>query len=577
MWPAGTEVDKAKSYIYVKTPMIDSAGKWTVSIVLNDKPDYLLLFFEDEAGTRDNNYGNYWFINSLLKAERISVKNPTFAQPLISMNASTINMEIKAPATATNWYLALDGVGDTIEPTVDPAYSAANDIWTLTFTAPSQIGLYDVNISASINGHERYDWEPNSLKLVDEIKSQYKFVVIADPQFHRDGSAGYAYRNEETGLGNFTDVLKELNILNPEFILCVGDLTEWTDEVALLNYRKWCDLYLDNIPIISLIGNHGDFEGTASTGVYEWGSGQGIWENIIGPTSGIFYYGTHAFIRGDSHSRGFNDAKDDGIINYNFVMSALDQVASADMKFLMLHHPLAKYGNPSEEVIQSDTERNAIISKLQDIGATAHFHGHLHADKYDKTGSVHQIGTTEAVGDNPGYRVVNIANNEMMNFSYVSTNATAYYAPSNPIGGLKTYYQLPNDGTQAAQAVIVQNCFSQSYKDAHMRFYLKNGPIYEVTGAKVHKSFVQNGIRVFDVLYDIGKETFKTIYVSSNETEITLTLTAPACLPITVPPPPIIPKTTTTTTTVSPTIGFLLLELLIIIGAVPLVRKRGRP
>jgi len=575
VWPSGTEMYALSSYRFVKTPMTNSGGIWTISLTMNDKPEYLVVYFLDEESTRDNNNGDYWFIDSLLKDERISVIQPTFAQPLIALNGSTIEVLLKAPVSATNWHLTLEGVGSPIEPGLSVAINATNGIWELSFTAPSQIGLFDVNISALINGRERYDWEPNSIKLIEEFKTEYKFVVLGDPQFHRDGSAGYVYRNEETGKGNFTTILQEVNLLNPEFILVVGDLTEWTDEIALLNFRKWCNLYLENSPVVLIMGNHGDFEGTASTGVYEWGSGKGMWMNIIGPPSGIFYYGSHAVVRGDSHSLQFNDVKDDGIANYNFVMSALDEISTADMKFLMLHHPLSTYGNPSEETIQSDTELNSIVSKLQAIGASAHFHGHLHLDKYDKTGDVHHIGTTEAVGDNPGFRVVNIANNEMINFSYVSPNASVYYAPSNPIGGLQEYFQLANDGSQASQAAAVRNCFSQSYKDAHLRFYMQDGPSYQISGGILYNSFVQNGMRVLDVSYDIAEESTHIISVSSDIENISVNINVPTCPPITVAPPPNpIPPITTTTTTTSPATGFLFLEMLLIVASVPYVRKK---
>ncbi|MHA1993339.1 MAG: metallophosphoesterase family protein [Candidatus Hodarchaeales archaeon] len=575
IWPTDTEVYVLTSYRFVKTPMTDLGGIWTISLEMNDKPEYLVIYFEDETATRDNKNGNYWFINSLLKDERISVVQPTFAQPLIALNASPIDIQLKAPASASDWHVTLNGVGNPIEPIVSSSFNPTYGIWELGFTAPSQIGLFDVNISATINGRERYDWEPNSLKLIEEFKSEYKFVVFSDPQFHRDGSAGYAYRNEETGKGNFTDVLREVNLLNPEFILVAGDLTEWTDEIALLNFRKWCDLYLDNTPVVLIMGNHGDFEGTASTGVYEWGSGKGMWLTIMGSPSGIFYYGSHAVVRGDSHSLQFNDVKDDGVANYNFVMDALDTVASEDMKFLMLHHPLSTYGKPSEEIIQGDIELNAIISKLQAIGASAHFHGHTHLDKYDKTGDLHHIGTAEAVGDNPSFRVVNIANNEMINFSYVNPNASVYYAPSNPIGGLESYFMHDNDGSQANQAVAIRNCYSQSYNDAHIRFYMQDGPTYNISGGTLHNSFVQDGKLVLDVQYTIAAESNHIVSVSSSFMEISISV--PICPPITVEPPPDpTPSTTTTTTTTASATAFLLVELLLFIAAIPVLRRRRK-
>ncbi|NHJ01160.1 MAG: metallophosphoesterase [Candidatus Heimdallarchaeota archaeon] len=577
MWPVGTVLHDITADRFVKTPMNDVGGIWTISIILNERPDFLVVYFENQNGDRDNNNGNYWLINSLLKTERIRIITPSFAEPLITLNGSEIMIKVDAPVISTEWYITLENVDDLFEPALTTNYDVTNAIWALTFSAPAKLGLYDTNISCKVNGNERFDWEPNSIKLIEEFKAEYKFIILADPQIHRDGSAGYAYRNEESGIGNLTDVLKEVNLLNPEFILVAGDLTEWTDEIALLNFRKWCNLYLENAPVVLTMGNHGDFEGTASSGNYEWGCGKGTWLNIIGSTRGIFYYGSHAIVRGDSHSLQFNDEKDDGIANYEFVMDALDEVASADLKFLMFHHPLSTYGVPGEEVIQGDAERNAIISKLQSIGAAAHFHGHLHFDKYDKTGDLHHIGTTEAVGDNPGFRIVNIANNEMINFSYVPANLTAYYAPSNPIGGVKEYFQVENDGTQTSQAAAIRNCFNQDFKNAHLRFYMQNGPSYQLSGGILYNSYIQDGIQVLDVVYNLKRNSTRFLSVYT-ETPIEFTDSIPVCPPITVPPPqvpqpPFTSTTTTTTTTTGTASGFFLIELLLGLGMIPLIHR----
>ncbi len=572
MWPTDTVLYDITSDRFVKSPMSNIGGVWSISIELNDRPDYLVLYFEDNDAVRDNNDGNYWLVDSKLKLERLSMVSPTFAEPLIKLNGSEVTVKVDAPIVATNWQIVLENIEFQYNPSLSAVHNTEDDIWEITFSTPSLIGLYDMNVSATVNGNLRYDWEPNSIKLIEEFKSEYKFVILGDPQIHRDGSAGYAYRNEKTGIGNFTDVLLELNLLNPEFILIVGDLTEWTDEIALLNFRKWCNLYLENAPVVLIMGNHGDFEGTASTGNHEWGSGKGTWLNIIGPASGIFYYGNHAVVRGDSHSLSFNDEKDDGIANYEFVMEALDDVASNDMKFLMLHHPLSTYGKPSEEVIQGDAERNSIISKLQSIGATAHFHGHLHADKYDQTGSLHHIGTTEAVGDNPGFRVVNIADNIMINFSYVPVNSTVYYAPSTPIGGLKAYFQTVNDGSQSSQTAAVHNCFNQHFNGAHLRFYMQDGPAYQYSGGILYNSFVQDGVRVVDLIYDIKANSTQILSVHTG-TPIEFTDVIPTCPPITVAPPPTTPPpVTTTTTTASTTSGFLLIELIMLFATIPVIQ-----
>jgi 3',5'-cyclic AMP phosphodiesterase CpdA len=522
MWPPDTEV--VAPYRFAKTAMTKDGNAWTVSIRVNDKPDYLACYFLDESGNQDKNDNAFWIINTELFENRITMLKPTFGEPLIMLNTSEITIIVDAPATATDWHLVLSDVGDPIEPTLSTSYNVSSNHWTLTFTSPSQIGLYDINASAMIGSYIQFNWQPNSLKIVQEFKTSYKFIVIADPQFHRDGSAGYAFRNEKTGVGNFTALLQEINTIHPEFVLNAGDLTEWTDEIALMNYRRWCDFYLDDIPVVSIIGNHGDFESTANTGIDEWGSGKGMWEYIIGPTEGIFYYGTHAFVRGDTASPQLSELPE----RYNFIMNALDDISTSTMKYLMTHHPLVPYGEVGAEIIQSETERNAIINKLKTIGANAHFCGHWHEDGYDEIDNILFLLTTEAVGDNPGYRIIEVENNEIVKFSYEEPDKASYSATSNPINKIKTFFQKPNDGTMTSQTAAVQNCLSHEIKDAHIRFKMESDETYIVTGGTIHNSFVENGVRIFDVLYDVDANSSKIVSVSTG-TPDSFTLDLPPC------------------------------------------------
>ncbi len=575
MWPEDTEV--LAPYRFAKSPMTkdESSGIWSISIVLNDRPDYLACYFEDGIGNQDKNDNNYWLVNSQLLEDRVTVLSPTFAEPQILLQSSAVVVLVNASDTASNWHVTLSGVGNPKEPTVNSLFSS--ELWEISFTAPSAIGLYDMNISALIDGNTQFDWEPNSLKIVEEFKSSYRFAVFGDPQFHRDGSAGHEYRSLETGIGNFTSILQEVNIVNPEFILVVGDLTEWTDEIALLNFRKWCDLYLDDTPVVSIMGNHDDWEGTASLGIWEWGSGRGMWNNIIGPSAGIFWYGTHAFVRGDSSDRQFD--VEDGIDAYNFVMDSLDEINSADMKYLMLHHPLVTYGEPDPEPILSATESDAIVNKLQTIGADAFFHGHYHANVYTEVGDLPHIGTTEAVGDFPGYRLIEVENNNITKYlydisnppdlAYVEANyGSMHYAPSNPINNVSLTYSDANDGTLTSLSASVNNTLAHNLPEAHIHFKMNSG-VYDTDTGVIESQTTRGGITTVDVIMTVAANSTRSVTISKiGELPTSTTDVLPTTTTTTMP------ETTTTTTTASS--GYLLFEFLLLIPIFFIYRRSKR-
>ncbi len=510
MWPVNSTLSpfNVVSYTAAKSPMINNTavGLWEVSFILNDKPDYLVFYFIDQSSTKDDNNKNYWFIDTKLKTARIRVISPTMNIPKVTLPDSEVIVKVNASSTATSWAINLGGVGESLSPSVTPTFNADSDnLWKLVFSTPANLGLYDMKVSASIGGSTSTHTEINSLKIVKAIKTSYTFVVLADPQYHRDGSAGYKYRNEKTGIGNFTDLLKEINLINPEFILNLGDLTEWTDEVALLTYPKWLDLYLDNTPMVSIIGNHGDWEATATTPTaWEWGSGKGVWLEIIGPTHGTFWYGGHAFVLGDSSSRNYDTLPEE----MTYLQNALQAVKStATMKTLSMHHPLNDYGVTGEETIQGSSEVSQIKSWIKSAGLEAYFHGHTHQNKYDEEQGTKHIGTTEAVGDNPGYRLVTVENNEITKLSYGPAAVSSYSAPSWPINKIRTTYLGSNDGTETSTTAYFWNGLNHSLTDAHLRFKMDPNNDYEATGGEVVNSFIDNGLRVVDVNLDVNAET----------------------------------------------------------------------
>ena len=532
MWPVNSTLTpfNVVSYVAAKSPMVNNTatGLWEVTFILNDKPDYLVFYFIDQSSTKDDNNKNYWFIHTKLETSRIRVISPTMNIPTVTLPSSEVIVKVNASATASSWVIELSGVGGSFSPSITPSFNADSDnLWNLVFSAPTNLGLYNMKISASIGGSTSNHIEMNSLKIVKAIKDTYSFVVIADPQYHRDGSAGYEYRNEKTGIGNFTDLLKEINLINPEFILNLGDLTEWTDEVALSTYPKWLDLYLDNTPMVSIIGNHGDWEATATTPTaWEWGSGKGMWLEIIGPTHGTFWYGDHAFVLGDSCSREYDTLPEE----MTYLQETLQTVKNkATLLTLSLHHPLNEYDVGGDELIKGDSEVSQLKSWMKSAGVEAYFHGHLHINKYDEEQGIQYIGTTEAVGDNPGYRIVSVVNNEITKFSYSPVDVSTYSAPSWPINKISATYLGPNDGTESSATAYFWNGLNHGLTDAHLRFKMDPNNEYEAIGGEVVNSFIDNNIRIVDIELDVNAESNHSVSLqiatpTTQETNSTSTI-----------------------------------------------------
>ncbi|NHJ02726.1 MAG: metallophosphoesterase [Candidatus Heimdallarchaeota archaeon] len=409
MWPANTHT--ILSGRFVETPMIKDGSIWEVSITLNEMAEDFKIGFTDTSGTiTDNNDGNYWYIETKMKTDRILARSPSFGLPYFLQQGESLVITARGPASATNWAVQLIHEATTIDFTVaDESY--VDGMWSLTATNNTNIpeALYDLSLSATVSAITRMNIQEHSVQVISEFKDDFNFIHISDPQIFPDGSGA------KSGLGNITDAFQALNETNAEFIVCTGDITEWTDEISYRKFKDWKIMYLD-IPLFLIPGNHDEFEGTGETNSDKiWGGGQGTYELLIGPSRGSWTYGDVSFVY--IHTDDRNVASED--VEWAEQQMAKPEFQNSITKILMAHHPLdSRYA--SETVVNPG--KNDMLSAIQTYNVTHYLHGHLHDGWHSILNGVHHIGAPQTypyanTQNNGGYIVHTVENGNLTNWT----------------------------------------------------------------------------------------------------------------------------------------------------------------
>lgn len=196
----------------------------------------------------------------------------------------------------------------------------------------------------------------------------FQFAIVSD-------------RNGGCRPGVFEDAVKKLNLMQPEFVLSVGDLISgYTTDTALIA-RQWSEVNNTisglKMPFFYLAGNH-----DITNKVMEK-----EWERMYGSRYYSFNYKNALFIILDS-----NDDDDFNLTRKqtDFVLKALRDNEKARWTFVLMHHPIWTY--------KTDGRFEEIESALKGRRYTViagHEHHYHHAER---NGSNYYILSTTGAG-----------------------------------------------------------------------------------------------------------------------------------------------------------------------------------
>ena len=225
---------------------------------------------------------------------------------------------------------------------------------------------------AKINIQEAKGPTPWNNLNVNNNPATFQFAIVTDRTGgHRPGV--------------FLDGVQKLNLLQPEFVMSVGDLIEgYTEDTAKLNWEwKQFTGFIDSLdmPFFYLPGNH-DMTNKVM---------KEKWNELFGKSYYHFLYKDVLFLclNSEDNYRGAGKGTIDDE-QYNYIEKALSENKNAKWTLVFMHQPLWN---------QNDTKRWKDVEKLLEPRKHTVFVGHNHRyRKYERNNGKYFVLATTGGG-----------------------------------------------------------------------------------------------------------------------------------------------------------------------------------
>jgi len=439
------------------------------------------------------------------------IEKPLPNIPVIVEKGGDFTVRCNAPPSATNWEADILAEYQSYTLTTSATYDAGISRWLITATIPTDVPeeLYSLHVEAS---GAVDDTAANALKVIGCFKDEYTFVHITDTHVP-EHFGGY------DSVADFNDVVGEINIINPEFVLLTGDglnrgQAEDQNEV-LQNLLAEFDA-----PVFFTSGNHeiaswcGDQRDRRNFWKY-FG-----WEYLNPDEESGRYTQDYSFDYGNAHFVGLESYKDytpgagewwstyqqgnfAAASQRDWLNSDLSSAPPAATKYLFFHYDFYHHDYPYVDTLTEILDAH---------GVSACFIGHIHG------GGDYYQGSTPTLMLNPGsvvrnrkYRVVKMAGGEIVEHHGLTS------------GNLSLSFYPDNDGTNEYVSAKVDNQNSCSFEDALIRFRVPdNGQVYQISQGEIVQVIDAGDFLVYYVLVDVdaGSSTSAAIFPDGTPVRI---------------------------------------------------------
>ncbi len=449
------------------------------------------------------------------KADTLStIQRPLMGIPSIVKPGQQLEIQCLAPAGTTSWDAKLMFQDIFIDLNIiNPQYNARLQKWTMQATIPETncTELYDLIVTASGG---IVDTVANSVKIIDEYKNQYYFIHITDT--HLPGHTFWGdpgYENDDTEMANLREVIKDINLLNPEFVLFTGDVLnegEMEDFECLRHHTKVIKLLETfDVPVYIVPGNHdlGGWESTPpeqGTSRREWWRFFGQRQPQIPPVQEEYYVNDYSFDYGNVHFTGM-EASD----NYDgYLYEIYGEKGFIPQQMEWLENDLAAAGNKTKVLFYHYDFKNQI--DLNALGIDMTLWGHTHSDTDDFT-HPYNIGTNNICDDEEAYRIIRVNNSELRPENTVYTRGFGQ--------NLSISFSVENNGSHDSISATIINKHNQEFNHALVKFLMPAGDdAYNVRGGKLQQIVKTEGKNICYVSLNLKAQSEQTTSINIANT-----------------------------------------------------------
>jgi len=403
------------------------------------------------------------------------IQRPLLNLPALITPGDTLKISCVADPATTGWTAALlhDSLVIPLE-IVSSNYDPTTLWWTLSALIPSLplFELFDLRVDADGG---LTDTTQHAVRVIDHFKSDFYFMHITDTHlpdhdYHDQGGSV----TDSTEIVDLREVILDINLINPEFVLLTGDVVnegELEDYLDWRSYTRAQQLLTEcEVPIFLIAGNH-DIGGWDSTPPSD-GTARRNWWRFFGwphlnnpPPGAPEFTQNYSFDYGSLHFTAL-----ESYINYDnwrswiyggesftagqlaWLNADLDRAASSAVRILFYHYDFSS---------QLD---------LSDLGVDMALWGHIHSDSGNITNYPFDISTDNVCGGDRSYRLIRVSG------STLHPRPTLTAGSSGDI--LRIEFAGANDGTQDLQEAILTNNHSESFEHGLVKFLMPTDGTY---------------------------------------------------------------------------------------------------
>ena len=405
------------------------------------------------------------------------IQKPLLNIPSLVRPGDSLPISCDADPSTTGWTASLVRGALDIPLTINSAtYDSSTLWWTLDCNAP-EVPIYDMyNLRVTADGGID-DTVNHAVKVIPAFRDTFEVIHITDTHLPT-----YLYYDQTGALTDSTTsmnlrvITRDVNIINPEFVLLTGDLVnegELEDFLGAKYYSR-AVMHLNEfaVPVFLTSGNHDlggwvDTPPSDGTARRDWWKFFG-WKRLDNPPPGApAHTQDYSFDYGPIHFTGleaYNNYDEWKYEIYGSDSFTADQLAWLDQD-------LAASSGSSRHVIFHHRDFQNQLN-LNALGVDLSLSGHIHSDVDDYTYPM-DISTDNAGGSNRPFRLVR--------FSGTTIDPRPTLSAENE-GTLAVTYTPDNDGTAIEVTATVHNGYPEAFPHGLLRINMPGGADYEAFG-----------------------------------------------------------------------------------------------
>ncbi len=442
------------------------------------------------------------------------IQKPLLNIPSIVFPGQTLDIDCEAAPLTTGWQAWLASNGQTVPLTVtSAAYSPSTLWWRLEATVPADLPctLYDLHVSADGG---ILDGTHNAVRVIPSFRDDWYFIQITDTHMptHK-----YYYQSgaetDSTEMEDMREVLKDINLVNPEFVLMTGDLVNEgeLEDFLLRRYYSRAQGILGEfeVPVFLVSGNHdlGGWDDTPpsdGTARRDWWRFFG-WKRLDSPPAGApWYTQNYSFDYGPVHFTGLEAYNN--YDSWRYYIYGSDSFTDGQMNWLANDVAAAAGSTSKVAFYHYDFDGEVDLPGLDIDIALA---GHVHND-----GRSGRFYTTESVCDGErAWRVVKVSNGELDVRSTLSSGSDG--------NNLTVSYSPANDGTAEAITATVNSSLAEGFANALVKFVMPAGlNNFAITGGVLVEREIGSETQICHVEFDLPANGSRQITIEGQVTDV---------------------------------------------------------